>query len=288
MAIDESAFGPSDFYGSWSVVKNLIPLLVLYAFAPALADHSAFYAWGLTPVVGLLIYRLTMVMHDCGHLTLFSSRSWNVRIGKLLGFITGVDFERFRNRHWEHHRDFGREGDPQGFHYLATQTMSRPRFLWHVLKPIFGSNVRYVYAESLLSPENFKRLIGAVDILGFIIVQAFIFLLISDVGNHPTLILLPPVAAATFGLFYSQLRGIAEHGTRGVNAVRPEGFVRSHRTEWLGSLFLYDVHFNYHAEHHRYPGIPSCRLPALSLSKGGSGGTFDSMWQTLGRMLARS
>jgi fatty acid desaturase len=90
--------------------------------------------------------------------------------------------------------------------------------------------------------------------------------------------LLPFASAATFGLFLSQLRGIAEHGVGGQGA--REAFVRSHATELLGSLLLYDVHFNFHEEHHRYPGVPSHQLPALSRELG-EDNRIQTMWQTL-------
>ena len=68
------------------------------------------------------------------------------------------------------------------------------------------------------------------------------------------LALMPVVAAATFGLFLNQLRGIAEHGVRGTNEDE-DGFFRSHPGDWLGWLFLYDVNFNFHEEHHRLPEL---------------------------------
>jgi fatty acid desaturase len=220
MSIDESTLTPSNSYGIWSVAKNLVPLFALYALAPVLADRSVALAWTLTPFVGLSIYRLTMAMHDCGHLTLFSTRRANVAVGKLLGFVSGVDFERFRRRHREHHRNHGKPGDPQGFHYLGLSNMSRPAFLWHLLKPLFGLNLKYVYAESLLSPLNFRRVLFSAEMVGLIATQGVVFALITTAGRHPSLIPLPTVGAITCGLFFSQLRGIAEHGTR---ATEPTG-----------------------------------------------------------------
>ena len=83
---------PSDAYGIVSTVKNLVVLLALYVAVPRVTDGSIWLDWALMPVVGLFNHRLTMVMHDCGHATLFSSRRVNVDLEKLLGFLTGVDF----------------------------------------------------------------------------------------------------------------------------------------------------------------------------------------------------
>lgn len=78
------------------------------------------------------------------------------------------------------------------------------------------------------------------------------------------LALLPFVSAVTFGLFLSQLRGIAEHGVRGTDD--PVGFVRSHSPDVLSKLLLYDLNYNFHDEHHRYPKVPSWHLPALGVA----------------------
>ena len=76
-------------YAIVSVSKNLAILLRLYALLPYLADRIYWQAWILTPFIGLIIYRLTMVMHDCGHGTLFVSRRANMLVGKFLGFFGG-------------------------------------------------------------------------------------------------------------------------------------------------------------------------------------------------------
>ena len=268
----------SNAYGIASVTKNLVPLLAVYAVAPYVADRSLAFAFGLAPAIGMLLYRLTMVMHDCGHATLFSSRRANDRVGKLLGFVTGVDFQRFRALHWEHHKVYGLAGDPQGFHYLGLSRMTRAAFVWHVVKPLFGANLRYVFRESIVHPRNLAAAGANGELAVLVIVQAALALLITGMGRHWWLALLPLLSAATFGLFLSQLRGIAEHGVgeRG----KPETHVRSHAPELLGGLLLYDVHFNFHEEHHRYPGVPSRHLPALARELS-AGKIASSIWQTL-------
>jgi omega-6 fatty acid desaturase (delta-12 desaturase) len=270
----------SNAYGTANVAKNVMPLLALYAVASHVADRSLGLAFAFAPLIGLLLYRLTMVMHDCGHGTLFSSRPTNERVGKLLGFVTGVDFRRFKALHWEHHKIYGQRGDPQGFHYLGLSLMTPAAFAWHVIKPLLGANLRYVFRESIVHPRNLRAAAANGELAVLILVQAGLALLITGLGRQPWLALLPFASAATFGLFLSQLRGIAEHGVweRG----RPETHVRSHARELFGSLLLYDVHFNFHEEHHRYPGVPSCHLPELARELH-TGRSSRNIWRTLRR-----
>jgi fatty acid desaturase len=273
----------SNTFGALSVGKNLLPLAAVWVLAPVVADHSLLFAWCLVPASGLLMYRLTIVMHDCTHATLFASPVTNHRMGRWLGFVTGIDFHRFRLRHWEHHDLYGEPGDPQGFHYLGIRHMRRQAFLWHVFKPLLGFNLPHVMAESYLHPANLRRLLGAGGWVSLLGVQLAIALVVTGGGRHLSLLLLPPISAATVGLFLSQVRGITEHGVRGGEG--PTRHVRSHRSELAGRLLLYDLHFNCHEEHHSHPSIPSRHLPALA------GETLQrqapSMWETLLSMLAK-
>lgn len=257
---------PCDRYGTVGLLRNLIPLLLLYGAVPHLAERTAYLPWLVAPAIGLLLYRLSIVMHDCLHGTLFRRRGVNRAVGELVGAVTGVDFVEFRRRHLEHHRIYGKLDDPQGFHYLGVGRMSRAAYAWHLVRPLFGLNLPHVYRESVVHPANLARMTRSGRILLVLAVQGAIFLAVTGIGKYPWAMLVPLVSATTFGLFFSQLRGIAEHGVR--DGVEQDGFVRSHSATPLDQLFLYDLNFNLHEEHHLHPGIPSCRLPALREASG--------------------
>jgi fatty acid desaturase len=259
--LDLSQLPPSNAYGAWAVARNVVPLVVLLIVAPLLADRSIGAVWALAPFVGLCMYRITIAMHDCTHGTLFASGRLNPCIGLCLAGITGIDFRRFKTQHWKHHRTYGREGDPQGFHYLGVQRFGRARFAWHMLKPLLGANLRYALPESLLHPRNVLRSLRSGDALIAVACQVSMFAIVTGNGRHPWLGLLPLISAATFGLFFSQIRGLAEHGSKTPGA--QGGFVRSHSARWLERIFLYDLHFNFHEAHHRWPQVPSRHLPQV-------------------------
>jgi acyl-lipid omega-6 desaturase (Delta-12 desaturase) len=165
---------PSEAYGWSAVLRNTIPFFALLFAAPSLRQWSTVAPWLLVPVVGLLLYRLSNVMHDCGHRTLFKSPRVNDRVGRMLGAITGIDFQSFTRLHWQHHRSYGEPDDPQGFHYLGLQEMSRARALWHLLVPLFGLHLRHVLSESVLSPQTLKRTLRSGEIFLVVGVQAVI------------------------------------------------------------------------------------------------------------------
>jgi len=259
--IDLKHLRPSNRYALYAVIRNVLPLFALLALAPVLAARTVAVAWSLAPLVGLFLYKITIVMHDCVHRTLFRSSRVNDWCGLLLGAVTGIDVRCFRARHWQHHRAYGRAEDPQGFHYLGVERLSRAQFAWHLVKPLLGANLRYVLRESMLHPGNFWRGLRRGDALVFASVQLLMFLLVTGGGRYLSLALLPLVSAATFGLFLSQLRGLAEHGS--YSAADQAGLVRSHSTDVLERVLLYDLHFNYHSAHHRWPHCPSCHLPLV-------------------------
>jgi fatty acid desaturase len=256
---------PSDAYGWRAILRNVVPLLALLGLAPALADTSGIMPWLLSPAIGLFLYRITIVMHDCTHHTLFVSRKLNTRVGLLLGAMSGVDFHSFCLQHWRHHRLYGRDGDPQGFHYADLPRMTRGELRRHLAKPLLGLNLRSVVAESLLAPRNLARSLRTGEIAVVAPVQLAMLMLVTGFGRYPLLALMPFLSGATFALFFSQLRGIAEHGA--LDGSSP-GTVRSHQPSWLDRVLLYDLNFNYHAEHHAHPQIPSCHLPAVQRATG--------------------
>jgi fatty acid desaturase len=264
----------------WSAVaRNCVPFFGLLALAPWLHSVSPVAPWLLAPLLGLFAYRITIVMHDCIHRSLFEEPARNVRVGRWLGALTGIDFSSFATQHLRHHRSYGAAGDPQGFQYLGLKRARRLEFAWRVLRPLLGWNLRYVLPESLFAPRNLRK-----EFFAFLSVQAVVLVIVTGAGRYWWLAALPFISSATFGLFFSQLRGIAEHA-----ALRDEaeaGNVRSHAAHWLDRVFLYDLNFNYHAEHHRFPAIPSWRLAELN-----SGGSkiAPSMFHTLAAVLpARS
>jgi fatty acid desaturase len=259
--IDLNSLQPSNLYGACAVIRNVLPLFALLALAPLLAARTISAAWSLAPLVGLFLYKITIVMHDCVHRTLFRSRRVNDWGAVLLGALTGIDVGRFRALHWKHHRTYGRREDPQGFHYLDVQRMSSAQFARHLLKPLCGANLRYVARETLLHPGNLWRAVRRGDAILFATVQVLMFFVITGGGRYLSLAFLPFVSAATFGLFLSQIRGLAEHGSR--RAGDQVGVVRSHAASTLERVLLYDLHFNYHSAHHRWPRCPSCHLPLV-------------------------
>ena len=275
---------PDAGYGWRAVMRNLGGFLALLLLMPALARPWPWTAALLLPALGLMMYRMTVVMHDCAHATLFASPRLNRLVGTLLGAAAGLSFRAFAGLHRQHHERVGLVDDPQGPHYPGDWSRSRVRLLGHLLRPLLGGNLPLLRRmRAALAAAPLRRRLGEPALIAGL--QLAWAAIVSDGFRLWWLAPAPLLAAATFGLFFSQLRGFAEHAA--LPGTDPAGHVRSHRPHPLDRILLYDVNFNYHREHHCYPQVPSCRLPALHMAlaarDGSPIGLPATMFATLGQ-----
>ena len=102
-----------DIKGLTQVLTTLVPLALLWRVAVVSVAES----WWLTAAAVLLISLLTLrvfaLMHECGHGSLFRSRSLNRAAGFLLGVVAGMpqyvwaqhhSFHHAHNGNWEKYR----------------------------------------------------------------------------------------------------------------------------------------------------------------------------------------
>jgi fatty acid desaturase len=258
LAAEGSASGPSLPYAVAGVARNVAFYIVALAAFPVLSAANPWLSIVAMPLLGLAMYRLTMVMHDCLHGTLFASQAANRLCGIAAGAMSGIEFHAFARLHWAHHRHTGEPGDPQGSDYL-----SLPRFrggiAGHLLLPLSGYTVFKIWLVMRALPRG-RRSIGVLALTPLIVVQTCAAFIASSASAYWWLAPLPILSAATFGLF-AQLRGFAEHVA--MPGQSPEGNVRSHRSRLVDRFLLHDLNFNYHREHHLYPNVPSCHLAEL-------------------------
>ena len=256
----------SDVHGWLWTLRIFAPFIFLLTATPWVwATVSPFATFPMWVALGVLAYKLTIVMHDCAHNTLFATKSLNQTIGKICGYILMSDFQTFRYMHWQHHMKYGAEEDPQGEDYLHLTNTSKAGLIWHILKPLFGANVYKLLAFSKgnagvkKKKEPFVKLLKSKSY--FLAMQLAIVLLITQAGQYWWLFAFLPSAALTVGLFCSQTRGFAEH------IANPDGhseaFVRTHLPNWFDKTIFYTLNFNYHVEHHLYPSVANHHLAEL-------------------------
>lgn len=98
---------PDDIRGVLSVSATLAPLALLWF---ALVPSSSVSYWltaGVTLLMSLFLVRVFVLMHECGHGSLFRSSRLNKAFGFLLGVVSGMPQYVWSKHHLHHHSTNG-------------------------------------------------------------------------------------------------------------------------------------------------------------------------------------
>ncbi len=226
--------------------------------------NSGSYLWALISslLLGAQIYKLTILLHDCAHYTLFDQRWLNTSFGYFIGGMLGADFFSFQREHLNHHKRCGTALDTAEGNFTLLENSNKYVFLWFVVKPLLGLS----YIEVLINNKKQKTTKSKgmnYRFLSYLVLSQTLILFTGTLGfQYLWGLLVYPLCAATLGLFFSRIRGICEHVSL---FKRGDGvcFVRTHSPNFFDSIFFYSTGMNYHLEHHNYPGVPSVRLPEI-------------------------
>ncbi|QEY33283.1 fatty acid desaturase [Synechococcus sp. RSCCF101] len=137
----------SNLIAGWQISNTLLPYLLLWGLALVLLrTHSLLLAPVLVGMV-LFLARLFVLMHDCGHNSLFRSRRVNRICGFLLGIVCGLpqlpwsrghEFHHTHNGNWDRYRGPSALATRQAFNALSPAAQQRYRLLRHPLMLVSG------------------------------------------------------------------------------------------------------------------------------------------------------
>jgi acyl-lipid omega-6 desaturase (Delta-12 desaturase) len=218
-----------------------------------------------------------VVLHECGHETLFRSRRWHKVIGPLAGALSLIPFASWRRVHGRHHKWTGwQDLDPTA---VALTPRERSRFeraavnvCWRLWIPLFSCAYR------LENYWNLPRLMGMFPARRE--QRAIRIAIATLVGVYAATVALAgiPTCARVAGLaillsfMAEDVLLLSQHahvpmGMSHGDAVRPypapeqEAFTRSLRLPAWASTWL--LHFDAHELHHMYPFVPGYHLHAI-------------------------
>jgi omega-6 fatty acid desaturase (delta-12 desaturase) len=125
---------PSDALGGVQVASTLLPLALLWAWVAG-AGHSPWILVGATAAMSLFLLRVFVLMHDCGHNSLFRTARLNRAVGFVLGVVASMPQYVWSKHHAYHHAtngDWSRYGGPLGIitvdAYRALDERERRRY----------------------------------------------------------------------------------------------------------------------------------------------------------------
>ncbi len=247
----------------------------LTAFGLGLVVQRQFVPWAAGQLLlALAFVQWFVVLHECGHDTLFRTRRLHSLVGHVAGFFSGIPYACWTRVHGRHHRWTGwQDLDP------TTESLvprARGRFeriavnvCWKFSIPLFSIVYRvenYWRLDRLVrlfpSAHDRHRLVR--DSLGLAAVYAIAIAVIGPLTLIETIgpaLLLSLVAEDV--LLLSQHTHIPQnisHGekVRPFPAIQQEAFTRSLRLPTPVSTLL--LHFDAHELHHMYPFLPGYRL----------------------------
>ncbi len=105
---------PSASRATWQLVNTLVPYMAVWYLMYLSLSVSYWLTLGLALIAGLLVTRVFIFFHDCGHGSFFKSKRTNDIIGFITGMLTFTPYLHWRWQHAVHHGasgDLDRRGD---------------------------------------------------------------------------------------------------------------------------------------------------------------------------------
>ena len=219
-------------------------------------------AWvGGQTLLALMLLQWFVILHECGHDTLFRTRRWHATAGWIAGFFSLIPWYAWVRVHGRHHKWTGwQDLDPTTESLVPKPRTALERAVvnvcWRLWVPLFSVLYR------LTNYWHVPRLLRDVCVL------LALYALVAWTLGPTTLLRACGVAVlltlmAQDLLLLSQHTHVPQHVSHG-EAVKPfpaleqEPFTRSLRLPPLVSGFL--LHFDAHELHHMYPFVPGYKL----------------------------
>jgi fatty acid desaturase len=232
---------------------------------------------------GLAMHGLLNLMHECAHYSTFKARGASNFAGSwVLGPLVFADFDGYRQRHWDHHRRLGVDGDTKDAYLVDIRGRALLALLVRSLRLEEAARKLRVQRRSPSSaPGSRAWLVRTAVVQAGFVVSLLLVARAAHPGDAAAALL---AAGLAYGLVYGHglaalttfvatLRAIAEHqpGTDGSERVG-RAAVRNFSCGPLTRLLFGAYGFAEHATHHREPAVPSYRLRAATAALRGEPG----------------
>jgi len=252
----------SDWHGARIVAAN-------WAMIAAIFAGVALWTNPLSVLVGIVLLGgrqlgLAVLMHECGHGSLFASKRANDIVGQwLCAYPVMTDMHRYAKGHIGHHRFAGTPQDPDLGNYRS-YPVTHASFRRKILRDLTGrTGWKLVRGRFHNRDAMFGSRLNESGTGGFAAVNVVLFLVLAAFG-HGALALMWPAAYLTAYLLFARLRQVAEHG--GVPDLfdpDPRRHTRTTYARWWERICVAPNFVNFHLDHHLAAGVPCYRLPGF-------------------------
>jgi len=253
----------SDVNAIWLFICN-------YAITAGIFAVMALWPNVLTILLGTVLLGgrqlgFGVLVHECGHGTLFSSRRLNEFFGEWLAAApTFNNMKAYSRGHLAHHRLAGTREDPDLPNY-QDYPISRDRLKRKLMRDLSGQTgwkqtrglFKAIAHFGDQKPE--QRLALARGMIFNVMMLALFFYV-----GAPWLYLVWWAAMLTSNRLVSRLRQVAEHAAvPDLYDLDPRLNTRTIPASWLDRLVFCPLGVSYHLEHHMMASIPVYNLPKM-------------------------
>lgn len=273
-----AAFKLSNGYGLVTIGIELALLAVAGVFLVTVAEFTLWY-WAGVVFIAISCFRCFVLLHECGHYTLFRTRILNDLAGLVLSPICLMPYIPWRNVHVQHHRWVGIiDKDPTQAHLLKLKDERSImnglfKVVWMVWLPVpwikFVLQVFWAYPYRELTKGNWRDgVAGAGSLLVCVVPH---LLAVSFWGAKYYLLTVVPILILYYMFFENmnlpQHTGLFPYLSTTVPNPLPyrkqDSITRSTALPSpLAMVLAYN--FNLHIEHHLFPSVPWYRLQTVS------------------------
>ena len=264
----------------FEIAVTAAPFLALWAASWWLYHISIFASLALAIPTAAFLVRLFLLQHDCGHLTMFTSKQANDWVGRVLGFFTLTPYDYWRHAHAQHHMSSGNLAR-RGIGDIETYTLAEYKALsfWGRLKyrlyrnplVLFGVGPAYMFLIAQRLPrDTFKNGRAAwISVLGtnaallvFAVAMMYLIGIPAFLVVHLPIVILAAVSGVW--LFYVQHQFDETHWSRPPEWSQEESALHgSSYYDLPQPLMWLTGNIGIHHLHHLSSRIPFYRLPQV-------------------------
>lgn len=254
----------SDLRAWLLVLGNWLGIAAIFALVAAF-PHPLTMLLALVLLAGRQL-ALSVLMHECGHRTLFRTPWLNDVIGQWLCALPVMnDQPSYARGHLEHHRKAGTREDPDLPNYQA-YPVRLDSFRRKVIRDLTGQTgikfLSYVVRGASGAISREKR-DSAKPFLQQLLVQGLMLTVLAAAGMAWAYLLWAG-AFLTFFMLVIRIRQVAEHAAvPDLYDPDPRRNTRTVEAPWWQRLVFAPNGVNYHMEHHFMASVPCYRLAAL-------------------------
>jgi len=148
------------------IIVTFGPLVALWALAWAALSISYWLTLAISVPAAVLLVRMFLIQHDCGHGTFFKRKTTNDWVGRVIGVVTLTPYDVWRRSHAIHHASSGNltkrgVGDIDTLtvsEYKALSTLGKLRYRIYRSPPVlFVIGPAYLFLLQNRLPVGFMR-----------------------------------------------------------------------------------------------------------------------------------